>query len=78
LGQSILVLLCAGSTLLLTLVVRPAKSQPATPSEVNPFFYWSIKPLFFTEGKLATLLIIPSPWGYPTVCNCATSVPGFL
>ena len=32
LGQSILVVLCAGFTLLLTLVVRPTTSQPATPS----------------------------------------------
>ena len=63
LGQSILVVLCAGSTLLLTPVVRPANSQPATPSEATPFSYWSIKPWFLTEGKLAAVLIIPSSWG---------------
>ena len=68
LGQSILVVLCAGSTLLLTPVVRPAKSQLATPSEVISFSYWSIKPWFLTEGKLAAVLIIPSSWGFPTVC----------
>ena len=67
LGQSILVVLCAGSTLLLTPVVRPAKSQPATPSEVTRFSYWSIKPWFLTEGKLVAVLIIPSYWGFPTV-----------
>ena len=39
LGQSILVVVCAGSTLLLTPVVRPATSQLATPSEVMPFSY---------------------------------------
>ena len=66
LGQSILVLLCAGSTLLLTPVLRPAKSQPATPSEVTRFSYWSIKPWFLTEGKLAATLIKPSSWGFPT------------
>ena len=66
LGQSILVVLCAGSMLLLTPVVRPAKSQPATPSEVTRFSYWSIKPWFLTEGKLAATLIIPSSWGFPT------------
>ena len=67
LGQSILVVLCVGSTLLLTSVVRPATSQLATPSEVTPFSYWSIKPWFLTEGKLAAVLIIPSSWGSPTV-----------
>ena len=63
LGQSILVVLCAGSTLLLTPVVRPANSQLAIPSEATLFSYWSIKPWFHTEGKLATVLIIPSSWG---------------
>ena len=62
LGQSILVVLCAGSTLLLTPVVRPTTSQLATPSEATPFSYWSIKPWFLTEGKLAAVLIIPSSW----------------
>jgi hypothetical protein len=27
------------------------------------FFYWFDKPWFLTEGKLATVLIIPSSWG---------------
>ena len=63
LGQSILVVLCAGSTLFLTPVVRPANSQTATPSEATLFSYWSIKPWFLTEGKLAAVLIIPSSWG---------------
>ena len=53
-------LCCAGSKLLLTPVVRPAISQLATPSEATPFSYWSIKPWFLTEGKLITVLIIPS------------------
>jgi hypothetical protein len=69
LGRSIAIVLCAGSTLLLTPVVRPANSQPTTPSEVTPFSYWSIKPWFLTEGKLADVLSIPSSWGSPTVCN---------
>ena len=63
LGQSILVVLCAGSTLLLTPVVRLATSQLATPSEATPFSYWSIKPWFLTEEKLAIVLITPSSWG---------------
>ena len=63
LGQSILVVLCAGSMLFLTPVVRPANSQTATPSEATPFSYWSIKPWFLTKGKLAAVLIIPSSWG---------------
>jgi hypothetical protein len=43
LGQSILVVLCAGSTLLLALVVRPAKSQLASTFRSGFFSYWSIK-----------------------------------
>jgi hypothetical protein len=31
--------------------VRPATGQLATPSEVNPFSYWSSKPWYLTEGK---------------------------
>jgi hypothetical protein len=65
LGAKYLVVLCAGSTLLLTPVVQPAISQPATPSELTFFSYWLIKPWFLTEGKLATVLIIPSSWGSP-------------
>jgi hypothetical protein len=33
---------------------------------VISFSYWSIKLWFHTEGKLATVLIIPSSWGFPT------------
>jgi hypothetical protein len=74
-GQSILVVLCAGSMLLLMPVVRLANSLLATPSEVTPFSYWSIKPWFLTERKLADVLIIPSSWGSPTVCNlCSSSI----
>jgi hypothetical protein len=32
---------------------------------VISFSYWSIKLWFHTEGKLATVLIIPSSWGFP-------------
>jgi hypothetical protein len=60
LGQSSLVVLCAGSTLLLTPVVRPAKVSQQQPLEVIYFFYWSIKLWFHTERKLAVVLIIPS------------------
>jgi hypothetical protein len=28
-----------------------------------PFSYWTDKPWFLTEGKFATVLIIPSSWG---------------
>ena len=69
LGLSTLVVLCAGSTLLLTPVVRPATSQLATPLEFTTFSYWLIKPWFLNDGKLATVLIIPSSWGSPTVWN---------
>jgi hypothetical protein len=30
------------------------------------FFHWSIKHWFHTEGKLTSVLIIPSSWGFPT------------
>jgi hypothetical protein len=44
--------------LLLTPVVRPSKSQLASthqPSEVVSFSYWSIKPWFHNQGKLAAV-----------------------
>ena len=44
--------LCAGFTLLLTPVVRPAISPSATPSEATPFSYWSINLGFVIEGNL--------------------------
>jgi hypothetical protein len=50
-------------------IVRPANSQLATPSKVTHFSYLSIKPWFLTEEKLASVLIIPSSWSSPTVCN---------
>jgi hypothetical protein len=53
--------------LLLTPLVRPAKVNQQQPSKVISFYYWSIKPWFLTEEKLATMLIIPSSWGFPTV-----------
>jgi hypothetical protein len=73
LGAKFLVVLCAGSTLLLVqskaLDEAPYKLSgavaklEASPSEVWLFSYWFDKPRFLTEGKLATVLIIPSSWG---------------
>jgi hypothetical protein len=40
-----------------------AKASKHQPSEVVSFSYWSIKPWFHTEEKLAAVLIIPSFWG---------------
>jgi hypothetical protein len=74
LGQSILVVLCAGSTLLPMTVVRPAISQLATPPEVTHFSFWSIKPWFITDGKLATVLIIPPSWDFQRCAISATSL----
>jgi hypothetical protein len=45
-------------------IVRPAKVSHQQPSEVISFSYWSIKLWFHTKGKLATVLIIPSSWGF--------------
>jgi hypothetical protein len=33
---------------------------------VVSFSFWSIKPWFYTEGKLTDVLIIPFSWGFPT------------
>ena len=65
LGKSILVVLCAGSRLLLTptnflaplLLVSQQHLQKRLPSPTG-----SIKPWFLTEGKLVVVLIIPSSW----------------
>jgi hypothetical protein len=68
-----LVVLCAGSTLLLVqskaLDEAPYKLSRAVAKLADitfsslAFAYWFDKPWFLTEGKLATLLIIPSSWG---------------
>jgi hypothetical protein len=69
LGQSILVVLCAGFTLLLVPTSRHQLFSGASlqqPLEVISFSYYSIKLWFHTEGKLTAVLIIPSSWGFPT------------
>jgi hypothetical protein len=73
LGQSTLVVLCAGSMLLLvqsyTLDEAPYINCPECreasehqPSEGCSFSYWFDKPWFHTKGRLAAVLIIPSSW----------------
>jgi hypothetical protein len=68
-----LVVLCAGSTLLLV----QSKALDEAPNKLSgaiaklagitftslAFSYWFDKPWFLTEGKLAAVLIIPSSWG---------------
>ena len=71
-------MLCAGSTLLLTPVVRPANSQLATPLVATLFSYWSIKPWFHIEGKLVTVLIIPSSWGSQRTATIEYQQDSFL
>jgi hypothetical protein len=73
LGAKFLVVLCAGSTLLLVqskaLDEAPYKLSGAVTKLADitfrrlAFSYWFDKPWFLTEGKLATVLIIPSSWG---------------
>jgi hypothetical protein len=68
-----LVVLCAGSTVLLVqskaLDEAPYKLPRAVAKIAGitflslAFSYWFDKPRFLTEGKLATILIIPSSWG---------------
>jgi hypothetical protein len=73
LGAKFLVVLCAGSTLLLV----QSKALDEAPYKLSrvvaklagitflslAFSYWFDKPRFLTEGRLATVLIIPSSWG---------------
>jgi hypothetical protein len=73
LGQSSLVVLCAGSTLLLALTPRARLSLVLLPkSASNNLRKWFLSPTgrlnlgIITEGKLTAVLIIPSSWGSPT------------
>jgi hypothetical protein len=73
LGAKFLVVLCAGSTLLLV----QSKALDEAPNKLSEaiaklasitftsldFSYWFDKPWFLTEGKLAAVFIIPSSWG---------------
>jgi hypothetical protein len=73
LGAKLLVVLCASSTLLLVqskaLDEAPYKLSGAVVKLVGitfwslVFSYWFSKPRFLTEGKFATVLIIPFSWG---------------
>ena len=81
LGQSILVVLCAGSALLATstasnnflaslLLVSQQHLQKRLSSPTG-----SIKPWFLTEGKLTVVLIIPSSWGSQRIAICEHQKP---
>jgi hypothetical protein len=71
LGAKYLVVLCAGSTLLLakqSLDEAPYKlfgtvAKLAGITFRHLAFSWTDKPWFLTEGKFAAVLIIPSSWG---------------
>jgi hypothetical protein len=73
LGAKFLVVLCAGSTLLLVqskaLDKAPYKLSGAVAMLAGitfwslAFSYWFDKPRFLIDGRLATVLIIPSSWG---------------
>jgi hypothetical protein len=73
LGAKYLLVLCAGFTLLLVqskaLDEAPYKLSRAVAKLAGitfwslAFSYWFDKPWFLTEGRLATMLIIPSSWG---------------
>jgi hypothetical protein len=73
LGQSILVVLCAGSTFLLAPKPRTRPSlAPLPKSASNNLWKWFLSPTgrlnigIITEGKVTAVLIIPSSWGFPT------------
>jgi hypothetical protein len=69
-----LVVLCAGSTLLLVqsytldkapYIVRSCrKASVHQPSEVGSFSYWFEKPWVHTKGRLSVVLIITFSWGF--------------
>jgi hypothetical protein len=68
-----LVVLCAGSTLLLAPTPRTRLSlAPLPKSASNNLQKWFLSPTgrlnlgIITEGKLTAVLIIPSSWGFPT------------
>jgi hypothetical protein len=73
LGANYLFVLCAGFTLLLVqskaLDEAPYKLSGAIAKLAGitfsslAFSYWFDKPRILTEGRLATMLIIPSSWG---------------
>jgi hypothetical protein len=71
LGAKYLVVFCAGSTLPLakqSLDEAPYKLSRAIAKLAGITFRrlafsWTDKPWFLTEGKFATVLIIPSSWG---------------
>jgi hypothetical protein len=61
LGAKFLVVLCAGSTLLL---IEDALTSIVNGALVGVWLFPGFdKPWFLTEGKFATMLIIPSSWG---------------
>jgi hypothetical protein len=48
-----------------TYIVRSCrKASKHQPSEVGSFSYWFDKPWFYTEGRLAVVLIITFSWGF--------------
>jgi hypothetical protein len=72
LGAKYLVVLCAGSALLLvkdalTSIVNNALAGVSLGLQASPSGVWLFhgydKPWFLNEGKFATVLIIPSSWG---------------
>jgi hypothetical protein len=73
LGTKFLVVLCAGSTLLLVKSFTPTVSSGAAVRSVAKlaritfwsltFSYWFDKPWFHNWAKLAAVLLIPSSWG---------------
>jgi hypothetical protein len=74
LGQSILVVLYAGSTLLLAQTPRHQRLLLALlpKSASNDLRKWFLSPIgrlnlgIIIEGKLTVMFIIPSSWGFPT------------
>jgi hypothetical protein len=54
---------CFGYNQSKPLSTRRCEASEHQPSEVGSFSYWFDKPWFHTEGRLATVLIIPSYWG---------------
>src|SRR5829696_5116808 len=77
LGQSTLVVLCRFHVGAGIPGVAPHHISPPSPSKCFLAPPGSIKPWFLSEGKLATVRIIPSSWGSQRTCTSTRIKPVF-
>jgi hypothetical protein len=68
-GDKVLGCLCAGLHVAADAGSAPCHELVRNTSGENVFLLLVDKPWFFTEEKLATVIIIPFSWGFPTACS---------